>query len=250
MNNLKNYVKAEVARAFARPGFTIVFFLLLAYIVLLTLRGVNSEDGINAVQYLDSIINNIHLVFLVYGIMIFTVTLYREFQTKTMQAAIGRGLSRKGVVAGRMLSIFWLTAIMAISITVILILVVIFRTDIHFVPANFRDLGATLVMELINTPGMIYVAMVLVYLMQGSGIAALLYLLMITGLLGKGISKLSFLPGVSVADGLYFVTMVKGFGSKLLMGIWDWPRFLGCLATIFLCFLLSYIFFRKRELEF
>ncbi len=250
MSNLKNYVLAEIRRVFLTVPFLVILALCLWYVGSFAI-GTNHADGeINSIEYLGTIINDAKYSYMLIGFVLFLTTLYNEFSTKTMQAAIGRGLSRRNLIIGKMITEFVVLLIYALLMGVVFVVGIQIHSGLEIMPEDIRDIVAALFCQLTQNLGIIYICMIFVFLFQGAGVAMLLYIAMITGLLGKGFSYISVIPILAPIDGIYFMNIARSFESKLVVGIWDWSRFLGIIATFVGCFLLSYLAFRKKELEF
>lgn len=113
-----NYISADLKRIFKKPSFLIVFggFLLLLFLQ----TYIHMGSGYTAGAYVEDCMQLAGFFSLIVGIAIFLSIYSDDLKAKSMQVAIGRGMSRNGVVITKLIEVILLTAITSIAVSIVM----------------------------------------------------------------------------------------------------------------------------------
>lgn len=107
-----NYISADLKRIFKKTSFLIVFavFLLLLFLQAYIRKG----EGYTGEAYVEGCLQLAGFFPLIVGIAVFLSIYGDDLKAKSMQVAIGRGMSRNGVVVTKLIEVILLAGIMSI----------------------------------------------------------------------------------------------------------------------------------------
>ena len=246
---MKQYIVADLKRIVGRVPYWICMLLLIGY--MMTLFLFQSLINWNAVTYLVTASAFAGMLPIFFGLLVFIAVFSADFKAKTMQVAIGTGLSRAEVVLSKAVEVFVITiaGIVLIGVAVLLAGVV-----------TGTGMSATQAMEIINSlwvKGVAiisynYIAMILIFFTQKPGIGTLFYIALATPVVEILISLINDIKLIKELDicRFYLANLIETAHTRLILGTFDIASFIGIVAYIMAGVAVTILLFRKRELEF
>lgn len=246
---MSNYICADLKRILFRAPRIIM--TLLIYAIMLCVAAFTYYTGWSSINF----VNNIQMYILMLPIMLGLVELIAvysdDFRAKTMQVAIGLGISRAKVVCCKLIEVILLAAI-DIAVLAVLILGTAAFLEAGLSVAQNRELLVALLMAGVIIVGYISLTMIVMFYNQGTGLGRIVYLALACG----GVSSLvqlttliDFLEPLRL-DSLTLTHFLDVGRARLLIGIFDVKCFIGILLYIVASTGVTIFLFRKRELEF
>lgn len=175
----------------------------------------------------------------------------QDFKAKTMQTAIGRGLSRQQVVLAKFLEC---DLLVLADLIVLLVTCLIFSaaTGITLLPEQMSTLVLCVFSQWLSTAICIHVTSIFLFYLQNAGAFSILYLLI---LLDPPAIILSLTRDVPILASLHlesvtYTNVVNTFTSQLALRHCNVPMLLGTIFYLVLSYLITCVLFKKRELEF
>lgn len=252
---MRHYILADYRRILTRVPrlvFVGIYELILVAIVLIGWK--NGGPNYSSVNFMSSLNG---WFFTCGGIFLGVCTLINsfadDFRSKTMQVAIGVGVSRKKVVAAKLIQAA-LILLTDILFTCLLIFLLTLITGAHLVPQQVGYLLASMLNVLLVGVCWISLISILVFKTQNMLMPMILYLILSCGLLG-GILRLASQYGPTILQRLHLENYVPDYfleslRTGLLMGRLDFGALVGVVFYICLGMVLTYLVFRKQELDF
>lgn len=246
---MKQYIVADLKRIVGRVPYWICMFLLIGY--MMTLFLFQSLINWNAVTYLVTASAFAGMLPIFFGLLVFIAVFSADFKTKTMQVAIGTGLSRAEVVLSKAVEVFVITIA-----GIFLIGVVVLSAGV----VTGVGMNATHAMEIINSLWMKgvaiisynYIAMILIFFTQKPGVGTMCYIALATPVVEILISVINDIKLIKELDirRFYLASLIDTAHTRLILGTFDIASFIGIAAYIMAGVAVTILLFRKRELEF
>ncbi|MDD4075744.1 MAG: hypothetical protein PHC80_06600 [Eubacteriales bacterium] len=173
-----------------------------------------------------------------------------DLKAKTMQAAIGTGLSRTGLVLGKFLEIILLTLLDVIVYAVFIIAFgALFQAGL--LPVQLRELSVYFFVEWLKTVGYMSLTMILLFCKRSLGLALVLYIALYAKVLHT-VARL--LLSVKAIDGLHLsrytlTASIDTLQTYLIGGLSGVGPLCIVLAYCVLGCTIALLVFQKRELE-
>ena len=246
---MKQYIVADLKRIVGQVPYWICMLLLIGYMIGLFLF--HSLFNWNIVTYMVTAMDFVGMLPIFFGLLVFIAVFSVDFKAKTMQVAIGTGLSRAEVVLSKAVEVFVITiaGIVLIGVAVLLAGVV-----------TGPGMSATQAMEIINSlwvKGVAiisynYIAMILIFFTQKPGIGTLFYIALATPVVEILISIINDIKLIKELDicRFYLANLIETAHTRLILGTFDIASFIGIVAYIMAGVAVTILLFRKRELEF
>lgn len=174
-----------------------------------------------------------------------------DFKAKTMQAAIGLGISRTKVVVSKFLEsiiLIFFDLLVFLGITFLIATVL----GVHFTPDQILEPISRFLYCWLKISCYISFVMILAFYLQTTGIATVLYLVLSFGVLDQVLS-LALTMGIIKKfhlESYLLSNILTSFQTRMILGNFNFGLFLSILAYMLLGLVLSVIVFKKRELEF
>jgi hypothetical protein len=244
-----NYLAADIKRIFRRIPRLIVILLLA--LILLGVMGVTRLMGGEPASYANNIGTYIGVLSFAVGLTELLAVFGDDFRAKSMQAAIGIGISRPQVVVSKLLEMMLMSAIDLVFFGVVAVaLVGAFSAGLD--AGQLITIVLELLVEWIRIISFTNLTMILMFFMQSTGLGTLLYLALQIGFLNLAIGAMALVPGFSNLhiDSFTLTTFLDAFKEALLAGKCDFSALLGILVYFAAGLTASILVFRKRELEF
>ena len=248
-NKMKQYIVADLKRIVGRVPYWICMLLLIGYMMALFL--IQSLSNWNAVIYLVTASAFAGMLPIFLGLLVFIAVFSVDFKTKTMQVAIGTGLSRAEVVLSKAVEVFVITIAGIVLIGVVVLLAGV---------VTGAGMNATHAMEIINSLWMKgvaiisynYIAMILIFFTQKPGVGTMCYIALATPVVEILVSVINDIKLIKELDirRFYLASLIDTAHTRLILGTFDIASFIGIAAYIMAGVAVTILLFRKRELEF
>ncbi|MGX7107934.1 hypothetical protein [Facklamia miroungae] len=247
-----DYIVADIKRIMKKNSFlyVVIGYLLLFFLIYFIKSGptYQSQDIISDIESLNGWFP------LFCGLVLFLAVYYDDFKAKTMQIAIGFGISRNKVVLSKIISIFILVGLMMAVICLFLIgIPQVFGS--HFTNSQIKQIILSGVTEWIRTVGMVCLSIPLIYYTQNVINGVLIYILLASRfvlLIGSSILEREFIRKIFGDLSQYLLTFnVYSLKTQIIRSeeISLVKSFI-LILYILIPILLSIAAFRNKELEF
>lgn len=250
---MRNYIRADVKRILQRSSHLFSMLLLFAlYVIVLYLP--NRSMQVTSVTLIASACSMLDWLAVFLGLFEMLAVFSEDFKVKTMQVAIGLGVTRNKVVICKLLETIILMVLDCIVI-VLLTLVTGSVLGASIVPAVMMDLVlALLVKFLLAQAVVVSITMIVMFMTQSTILSLFVYIL--TGL-GTIYLLLSFMPmfGLTWLENLNLGRLtlsyhVGAFYSRLVLGSFDFVSFLIVIVHLAAGIIATCKLFQKSELDF
>lgn len=251
---MKNYIRADYRRALTcRPHIVEMIIVLVLMIGLPVWKALTATGNWNSIAYVDAISFPMFLVSLFLGMCDILAVFSQDFKAKTIQIAIGRGITRPQVVAVKLIDVALLTFTDLALLTAL-------TTALSFIVGTPLA-GPLLAQHLITNLGLWlewvgYTAVVLPLLfhLQSMLVPILIYLLF-TGRAVYSILRMFTFWGPEWLQKLHLESytldaFLDGLVTHLIMGRFNGGALLGVAVYLVLGYLIAVAVFRRQELEF
>ncbi len=246
-----NYVHADLSLIFRRVQRYLTVALMLAA-ELIYFAFIQKTLNWNSVNFVSTLSMALSVMPVLMGLFEMSFVFSEDFRAKTMQVAIGCGISRRQVVLAKLLefSVLLLTDILAM---LLLAFGFGFVSGIRLLPEQLLEIFCWGFCEWLSSVVLASMTMILLFRFQKAGMSLLLYLVL-------GIDPihmiLDFLAmSNSLAARLNLSRFSYGalndlFRSRLILSQFDILSFIGIMIYIIGAYALTCLLFRKQELEF
>lgn len=247
---MKNYVKADIRRIL--PRIPRILILVAYFAVFIAMYIIDArKDTWNSVAFVALVQTYCSFMPPILGLIELICVYSDDFRAKTMQVAIGIGISRKKVVLAKYIEIALVTLfdllIFALLCTVMnAITGIVLRSDLVL------EIFGQLLFCWLSVIGYSGLSMILIFALQSTGLATILYLVLSTALVQWALGNITNLPAIRGLhlQNVLLTTALNNFRSKIIIGSLDFRSSI----TIIIYFVVSYVItveiFKKRELEF
>lgn len=250
-----NYIIADYKRIAGRiPRIFLVFAYLVTYFLIVLINFNKAKGGyssINLMEHTTSIIFSFGPA--VIGLIAFITAFSYDFKAKTMQVAIGLGISRLKVIVAKLIQIA-LVAITDMILFGIGLAVLCFITGIPLAPHQIRTVLIDMLSLVLYTCCASSIVMFIVFKLQNMLVPMVAYILVVLGGIRALIRTLArFLPSF-IADmhleNYTFEYFLETFRTNLMMGRFEVVHLFGCFVIMALGLFICWLVFRKMELDF
>ena len=185
------------------------------------------------------------------GVSIFAAVFAADFRSKTMQVAIGRGLSREQVILAKE----WELLLLTLFYTLILVIGVAVTAGIFGSPIPVTTkLAGSYANNVLSCMGFYNLAMIPVYITQKSNLGEIAYVFLSGGIISSilnAVLTLDVMPKIVTSMSKYlFSNCVNDFTHGLESGHMLIQPLAGCLIWIVGALIITQLIFRKKELDF
>ncbi|EHI70967.1 hypothetical protein ACVRY7_05020 [Streptococcus ictaluri] len=245
-----NYIKADLMRIINKKSFIATIGLYLA--AFLALYFILFNPHLTSQQFLlkTDIIPSFFPVVL--GVAIFLAVYHDDFKSKSMQVAIGFGISRQKIILIKFLEQALLTLTTA-SLSAFLMWLVPYLTGIPLTSDENLVLATHWLLQAILVIGYITFAQVLVFYQQQAISGLILYILLATNTI-CGLLSLAFNHFLKDSSFNPSPALFKNLLQKLIVQLTDghleWLSLIGVLVYLILPIIVTQKLFKKKELEF
>ncbi len=250
MTQMMHYWQADCIRILRRvPRIIATAAILVIYAIAVIY--ISTKTSWNSVTFLAAAASGISMAMIALGLVEFGAVFSDDLKAKSIQAAIGMGISRKKVVLTKYLEIGTIALLdlvclgLATGICGAL-------TDISLTAAQMAEAIHYLSGAWISIVAYCGAAMIFAFLLQGTGIASLVYLglslTFVDSLLEKALN-LQVIRGLHLSQYLLSKSL-ESLNSKLILGIPDAGTMIRVAVYIVGFYLITVALFRRHELEF
>lgn len=250
---MRNYIRADVKRILQRSSHLFSMLLLFAlYTLILYLT--NRGSQVTSVTLVASACNYLDWLLVFFGLFEMIAVFSEDFKVKTMQVAIGLGVSRNKVVVCKLLETIILLVLDCIVI-VLLTLAIGTVLGVSIAPAILMDVVIALVVKgILAQAAVSSLTMIVMFVTQSTILSIFVYML-----LGLGVVNLvlSLLPmfGVTMLESLNLNRLtlsyqVGAFYTRAILGSFDAAAFLVVAVYTVIGIFCTCKLFGKRELDF
>ncbi len=252
---MRNCILTDLRRVFRKKSFIICMsiIILLMIIGLIVIFVHPFKDGVDSTYSIMMSLAMFFNPFLI-GIPVFSAIYTDDFKSKSMQTALGFGISRNKMIMSRFLEALFMVVECIIFLSVMLLIFGLAGG------VSMSEIGETVLeiwIDSFKTIGFLALALIIVYGTQKPTMGLVLFILLSAGVFATLIEALSLIPALKKHDidpGKYLPSGVIDKISDLA----DKGDYLKAVGPAFL-FLIFYValpvwismrLFRKKELEF
>lgn len=249
---MKRYICADLLRLFKRVQRDILIVLsIAATVVILCVMATMGKDPTLGNDYASQIKGAIGLLGFVFGLLEIIYIYGDDFKAKSMQIAIGSGISRRRIVNSKWVIMMIMVAIDLIILTIALLITAPF-VSIGFSMKSVLEIIACVFYTWLSIISSVGAVAILFFAAQGIGLGVLLYIGLQFGLFTKMLDIASALLKIEKWHlSSYELTSLNNvFGARLELGNISFPSLIGILIYMVLSFVITEVIFRHRELEF
>ena len=243
------YMKADFHRIFGRLSRNIALLVLFAALGAFLYSVAEGSTPYELVETVTKMINIVGCP--VFGLVEYGVVYSDDLKAKTMQIAIGSGISRRRVVLTKWLEIMLLTALDLIIFLGVAFVVSMLRGAV-FSGEPLLDVLLLTAFSLLKLAGAAAVTGLLLFGTMNTGLSMVLFILSSTGILYfivSGILTIGPLARLHL-DSYLFTSLLEAAKSRAVIGTLSIRHLAGALCYLLIFYLLTCFLFRKVELEF
>ena len=248
-----NYIRADLYRIFHQVFRYIWVGLCIAILVAIQLTSAVKND-LNAIGFAASVHGCIVAAAVICGVGELAAVFSDDFRAKTMQIAIGNGVSRRHVVLAKLLEMIFLFLLDLLVLTLLLILGGVVVMGLSFTAHPIRQMLVEVFSSALTATLCADVTMILLFYTQKSGFAPILYLVLYVD--PVNLILRSFLEYNEVALRLHLgdftmTSLVGAINTQLGLGA-SFPAKQIILMVIYIVavYAITCAVFNKRELDF
>ena len=242
---MNNYFKADLKRIRANHGHGLC--LAVIYLVIAVVAVFKCSDAAGYVGFAQMAASSLPAYL---GIIVFFAVFSADTKTRTMQVAIGRGMTRVQVVLAKVLEGLYLTVVYFV-LTGLILTVVPLVLQAGVTSADMIKLWSTVAESILSVMLFFNLGMILIIATLKSNLAEIFYVLcgfeIIPGAVLMGLGFLHVQMGLPDLTVYLYTSLLSSFVEQPLtniisgLGVVVW-----LLATLFIAITI----FRKKELEF
>ena len=248
-----NYIRADIKRILSNKSHAFSMLLLFG-IFLAALFLPNSTSQITSVSLVASACGFLDWLFVFIGLFEMIAVFSEDFKVKTMQVAIGLGVTRTQVIFCKLLEVMCLVVLDCIVIMLI-VLGMALSLGTGMPAVVFKDLMITLLVKgLLNVAITTSLTMVVLFFTQSTVLSIFVYVLI-------GIDVFGLLMALGIMFGFDWIEtfrlnritinyLVGLIYSRLVLGQFSLQAFLGVCAYIAVGLFGTCKLFSKKELDF
>ncbi|MDO5573543.1 MAG: hypothetical protein Q4G60_06155 [bacterium] len=246
---MNNYIIADLRRILIRIPLLIAEVCLLGFLLIVILVTYNGDW--NSVSFIANIRTLLQFMVVFMGLVMVIAVFADDFKTKTMQVAIGIGISRAKVILSKYIEIMVLTFI---NLFVMIILAFVMGGIFHanLIGEQVWELLGIFFVTWLSVISYTGLTMILIFYTQTVGLSGFVYLILSSGLVSFGIDRIFDIPALSSShiNMMTLRNVLSSFETYLAVGDFRLKLFLGILVYMLSGYLISVLVFRNRELEF
>ena len=247
-----NYIRADLRRILRRGPRIVV--LVLLYIIMngvLLYSAVSGEQ--NSIGFMANVAGLFSVASVFFGVLEIMAVFADDFRAKTMQVAIGLGVTRPHVVLAKAIEY----AVLALADTFVLAVLVMLGSSAIGITLNSDDVYQLVIRVIFVAINMLIPAlftMIPIFYLQGTGLAALLYLVFYVDLPAQIIGFFFNTNEIVInlrLNEIPFSAVLGAAATRLILHTgFPFAQILGLVAYMAAGYILTVLVFRKRELEF
>lgn len=245
-----NYLRADLKRIYMRIPRLIALLVVYAALIAMLCFSVDEEwNGINFVVTLSQF--SIALPVLL-GVIELVSVYADDFKAKTMQIAIGIGIKRRRVILVKLIEMAVLicTDLLFLALVALIVGGGILHAGLQ--AEQYVDTAVLILDVWMKIVGYSSISMILMFFMQSTGMATLVYIALSSTVVYRLSSMLLEAKWIAPLHlGRYTITaLLNIFHSQLVLGNFHIASLIGILIYVGLGFGITVFLFKGRELEF
>lgn len=251
---MKNYILADCRRVLTSRAHIIEIAAFgVCMIVLAVWKSMTSTGNWNSLAYLDAISFPLSMMAMFLGMFVLIGVFSEDFKAKTMQVAIGRGISREQVVAVKLIDV---TLVMLIDLVVffVLTLALSFVTGAPLAGTQLVGHLIDFLVQWLECAGYTALVLTLLFHLQNMLVPILIYILFSSHAAYSILRALTFW-GPEWAQKLHLEDYILDafldtLRTHLVLGRLNPGALVGIAVYLVLGYLAAVLVFRREELEF
>lgn len=246
---MNRYMKADFYRIFGRLSRYITLFVLFAAFGGIFYAVSEGSTPYELVEAVTQIVNT--AVCPVFGLVEYGVVYGDDLKAKTMQIAIGTGISRKKVILTKWVEIVLLTVLDTAVFLGIAFGVSILRNAV-FSGEPLRDVLILSAFSIIKLAGAAAVTGILLFCTMNPALGTVLFITSAFGILYFIVNALVTIGPLEALhlDQYLFTSLLEAAKSRAVIGTFSLPHMAGLAVWLLAFYVLTYRVFKKVELEF
>ena len=242
---MRNYFKADIKRIFAKRGHRMIVLLLyLAIAALLVLKASDEESYMGTASMVAGTLS------IYFGTIIFFAVFSDDTKARTMQVAIGRGLTRKKVIYAKVLEGLFL-AVLYYGISGILLSVIPVVMQVSISSSAIISFWTDITTCLFDTMFFFMISMIIIAATLKTNIAEIIFILFVVDIIPGAISVgLAFAETNLGMPSLIPYLYESCVNAMIKNPIANLGSILGVIIYLGVTLFLAVHFFQKKELEF
>ena len=246
---MNRYMKADFYRIFGRVSryitLAVLFVAFGAFLYVVS-------DGSTPYELVETLTKAMNIAICpVFALVEYGVVYSDDMKAKTMQIAIGTGISRKKVIFTKWLEIVILTALDVIVVLGIAFVISILRGSV-FSGEPLRDVFVLTGFSLLKVAGAAAITSILLFRTMNATLGLVLFILSafdILYFLASALVTIGPLEALHL-DQYLFTSFLEAAKSRAVIGTFSIPHFAGIAAYLAAFYLLACLAFKKVELDF
>ena len=246
---MNRYMRADFYRIFGRASRYITLAVLFAAFGAFLYA---ISDGATPYGMVETVTQIVNLAICpIFGLVEYGVVYGDDMKAKTMQIAIGTGISRKKVIFTKWVEIMIL-AIIDVAIFIGIAYVISMIRGAVFSGEPFRDIMILSGFSLLKLAGAAGVTSILLFGTMNTTLGMILFITSSFGILYFLVNALITIGPLEALhlDQYLFTSLLEAAKSRAIIGTFSVPHILGILAYLIVFYLVACKVFKKVELEF
>lgn len=246
---MKDLILADTKRILRKPTYRIIAGVAL---IISLITAIRTKTGVwNAVSFVSGQITWSALTAILLGISVFLAVYADEFSSNSMQCLIGRGISRFKLLAAKAIDCI-LVSLVCFFMYWAFNMVLGFILGAHLRAEEIRFFTINVLGEAFTTMGFSTLAAIVLYWTKNTAFSTLVnVLLYFVGTLGSfGLNKIPAVKFLHLEKGFLDEAMSM-YGADIMLGTAGIsPMIFKIIRVCVVSLILSYLLFRKKELDF
>lgn len=246
---MNRYLKADFYRIFGRVSRYITLLILFIAFGAILFAISDGATPYGMVETVTQIVNTV--VVPVFGLVEYGVVYSDDLKAKTMQIAIGTGVSRKKVIFTKWLEIVLLTAL-DLAVFLLIAFVVSRVRGVVFSGEPLRDVLILSGFSLVKLAGAAAITSILLFGTMNATLGMILFIAAAFGILYFLVSAIITIGPLESLhlDQYLFSSLLEAAKSRAVIGTISVPHIVGIIVYLVVFYLIACRAFRKVELEF
>ncbi len=247
-----NYLRADLGRIYKRIPRAIVLGFFYALALGIEIYVVRSQNTIDSVSFTESVVSSLNMLMIGFGLVETNALFSDDFKAHSISYAIGSGISRRRIVAEKLIASFILV-LTDMAFGALLFMIMGTFTGVKLQGYQLWTLTVVVVMGAVQISLILSLVMFFIIYVHGSGAGLVVFLIMCFDPLDK---VLIFLSDNKIVQSLHLKELTYSSVSDKLMtqlnlgiGI-PAAQLLGVIIYFAIGFGLAMLVFKKQEPEF
>ena len=242
------YMHADLRRIFRRIPRIIALVVIYAVLAVVMLY---LAKNLFIYEIVDYMIKGVPYACAAIGFVEFLSVFNEDLKARTMQIAIGIGISRRKVILAKWLECIFLCLLDGILLFALIAVCTSVR-GAAFAGEPAADIALIIFFGMLKVTGSVAFTMIFVFYSQNPMVGLLVYAAMSFGIVNALAGTIVDLGPLNLfgLNRFLFMGLLNTARSRLMIGTFSVPHFAGIILYLVLFFEIAVRVFRKRELEF